>query len=80
MFSTLAEDASSCENSEYPISSLKILSPLRVNHQRLHKQQVHHVSLTQASRPSTTSDSGAFTSGSKFQVILKGEKMEILYR
>lgn len=48
--------------SEYPISSLRILSPLRTNQQRMHKQQ-GHVSLTQASRPSTTSDSGAFTSG-----------------
>lgn len=68
MFSTaITEDLSNREMSshfsEYPINSLRILSPLRTN-QRVHKG---HVSLTQASRPSTTSDSGhrAFISGSE---------------
>lgn len=70
--STVSEDLSgggiTTHFSEYPLSSLRILSPLRTNKHRGHKQQ-GHVSLTQASRPSTTSDSGAFTSGSEYLQI-----------
>lgn len=69
MFSTtMAEEISNdgllSHFTEHPLSSLKNLSPLRSRY-----QQQGHVSLTQASRPSTTSDNGAFTSGSEFFIF-----------